>query len=115
MPFTIDEGPGARTAPVLRLSGELDSEQAPSFAAAVREQLAGSPASLVVDLTHTTYLDSRGARELAVTARLATDAGTALQVVCPRENRRLWRVFDLLGLPAAVPITEVLREPGGRP
>ena len=104
--FTIEESLGPQGSPVLRLIGHLDSAVAPSLATMVQRKLAESPESLVIDLTATTYLDSRGARELVITARAADSAGTALQVFCPRQNRRVWRVFDLLGLPAVMPVVE---------
>ena len=102
MQFDIEEGVTAAGGPLLRVRGELDSEGAPQLAAAVDRHLATDPAALVLDLTATTYLDSRGARELASSARRSAGRGTALTVVCPRENRRLWRVFDLLDLTTAV-------------
>ena len=105
MEFAIEVLASSGGGPVLRVSGELDTENAPRLRESVQEQLAAAPVTLVIDLTATTYLDSRGARELALAGRRATAAGTALRVVCPRENRRLWRVFDLLGLDSAVPIS----------
>ena len=104
MEFSIELLAPPGGGPVLRVSGELDIENAPRLGESVQQQLAAAPAALVIDLTGTTYLDSRGARELALCGRRATAAGTALSVVCPRENRRLWRVFDLLGLDSAVAI-----------
>ena len=104
MEFSIELLSPPGSGAVLRVTGELDTENAPRLGQCVEQQLALSPATLVLDLTGTTYLDSRGARELALAGRHATAAGTALRVVCPRENRRLWRVFDLLGLDSALSI-----------
>ena len=117
MLFDIEEGVTAAGGPLLRVRGELDSEGAPQLAAAVDRSLATDPAVLVLDLTATTYLDSRGARELAASARRAAGRGTALTVVCPRENRRVWRVFDLLGLPSAIDVVtdRAHLDPGSRP
>ena len=106
MEFSIELLTPPGRGPVLRVSGELDTENAPQLGHSVEQQLAAAPATLVIDLTATTYLDSRGARELALAGRRATAAGTALRVVCPRENRRLWRVFDLLGLDSAITIDD---------
>ena len=104
MEFSIEVLASPGSGPVVRVHGELDTDNAPGLGRCVEDQLAASPATLVIDLTATTYLDSRGARELALVGRRARAAGTALRVVCPRENRRLWRVFDLLGLDSAVAI-----------
>jgi anti-sigma B factor antagonist len=92
--------------PALTVRGELDIATAPRLAEAVESQLSQQPQSLVVDLTDTTFLDSSGARELARIARRAAAEGVSLQVVCPRGNRPVRLVVDLLELRAAVPIVE---------
>jgi anti-anti-sigma factor len=92
--------------PALSVRGELDIATVPELAEAVESQLSQGPRSLVVDLTGTTFLDSSGARQLAVTARRAAAAGVALQVVCPRDNRPVRLVIDLLELESLVPIVE---------
>ena len=92
--------------PALRVRGELDLATAPRLAEAAESQLSQQPRSLVVDLTDTTFLDSSGARELVRVARRAAAAGVALEVVCPRANRPVRLVVDLLELRAVVPIVE---------
>ena len=92
--------------PALTVRGELDIATAPRLAEAVESQLSQQPQSLVVDLTGTTFLDSSGARQLARVARRAAADGVALEVVCPRENRPVRLVVDLLELGAVVPIVE---------
>lgn len=92
--------------PALRVRGELDIATAPRLAEAVESQLSQQPLSLVVDLTDTTFLDSSGARQLARTARRAAADDVALEVVCPRTNRPVRLVVDLLELRAVVPIVE---------
>lgn len=92
--------------PALTVRGELDLATAPRLAEAVASQLTQQPPSLVVDLTPTTFLDSSGARELARIARRAADAGVPLEVVCPRANRPVRLVVDLLELRAVVPVVE---------
>jgi anti-anti-sigma factor len=92
--------------PVLRAVGELDLATAPTLLKAAGEELALEPASLVVDLTPTTFLDSSGARTLAQLARRAAEHGVALQVVCPRTNTAVRLVIDLLELRSVVPVVE---------
>jgi anti-sigma B factor antagonist len=92
--------------PALRVRGELDLATAPRLAEAAESQLSQQPQSLVVDLTDTTFLDSSGARELARIARRAAERSVALEVVCPRANRPVRLVVDLLELRAVVPIVE---------
>lgn len=105
MEFSVERAT-TRGRPALRVRGELDIATAPRLAEVAEHQLSQQPRSLVVDLTDTTYLDSSGARQLAVLARRAADAGVALQVVCPRDNRPVRLVVDLLELQALVPIVE---------
>ena len=92
--------------PALSVRGELDLATAPRLAAAAESLLSQQPQSLVVDLTDTTFLDSSGARELVRIARRAAERSVALEVVCPRANRPVRLVLDLLELRAVVPIVE---------
>ena len=90
--------------PALTVRGELDLETAPQFAAAVDAALAAGPRALVVDLTPTTFLDSSGARQIALTARQAIAAGVVFHVIAPRSNGPVRLTVDLLELGAFVPI-----------
>ena len=92
--------------PALTVRGELDLATAPRLVAAAESLLSQQPQSLVVDLTGTTFLDSSGARELVRIARRAAADGISLEVVCPRANRPVRLVVDLLELRALVPIVE---------
>ena len=92
--------------PALSVRGELDLATAPRLAEAAESQLSQQPQSLVVDLTGTTFLDSSGARQLVRIARRAAAEGVGLEVVCPRANRPVRLVVDLLELRAVVPIVE---------
>ncbi|MFW3171337.1 STAS domain-containing protein [Geodermatophilus sp. CPCC 206100] len=97
--------------PALSVRGELDVATAPRLTEAVESLLSQGPRALVVDLTATTFLDSSGARCLAMVARRALGADVALQVVCPRSNSPVRLVVDLLELQALVPIVESARLP----
>ena len=90
--------------PALTVRGELDLSTAPRLDTAVEEALTGSGAALVVDLTHTTFLDSSGARTLLGTARKAAAAGKRLYVLAPRSNGPVRLTIDLLDLGAYVPL-----------
>ena len=105
MQFAVHRGAG-HGRPALRVRGELDIATVPQLAASVDAELAAAPRSLVIDLTDTTGLDSSGARQLVRSARQAAAAGTALQGVCPRENRAVRLVIDLLELQRLVPVVE---------
>ena len=92
--------------PALTVRGELDIATAPRLAEAFESQLSQQPQCLVVDLTDTTFMDSSGARQLARIARRAAADGVSLEVVCPRANRPVRLVVDLLDLRALLPIVE---------
>ena len=90
--------------PALTVRGELDLSTAPVLAAAIDGELDPRPRSLVLDLTHASFMDSSGARELARTAKKASAAGVPLHVVVPPSNRPVRLPIDLLDLGAIVPI-----------
>jgi anti-sigma B factor antagonist len=99
--------------PALSVRGELDLATAPQLTDAVESLLSQQPRALVVDLTGTTFLDSSGARALASVARRAAAEDVPLQVVCPRGNRPVRLVIDLLELQAVVPIVEAAGQTEG--
>jgi len=90
--------------PALTVRGELDLSTAPVLAAAIDGELSPPPQALVLDLTHTSFMDSSGARELARTAKKAVAAGVPLHVVVPPSNGPVRLPIDLLDLGAVVPI-----------
>jgi anti-sigma B factor antagonist len=90
--------------PALTVRGELDLSTAPRLDTAVEEALKGPGSSLVVDLTHTEFLDSSGARTLLAVARKADAAGVPLFVLAPRANGPVRLTIDLLDLGAFVPL-----------
>jgi anti-anti-sigma factor len=92
--------------PVLRVNGDLDTLTTPELARTVTAELTRTPRSLVIDLSGTTFLDSSGARQLVLSSREAARGGTAVQLVCPRENTAVRLVIDLLELETIVPVVE---------
>ncbi|MGX5655003.1 STAS domain-containing protein [Geodermatophilus nigrescens] len=106
MQFAVDRA-SVNGRPGLRVRGELDIATVPRLAEGVAAELAARPRSLVIDLTDTVFMDSAGARELARAAKQSAAAGVALQVVCPRENKPVRLVIDLLELHRLVPVVEV--------
>jgi anti-sigma B factor antagonist len=91
---------------VLGIHGELDLLTAPELERAVETALAESPALLALDLTPTTFLDSSGARQVARAARSAARAGVPARVVCPKDNRTVRLVIDLLEMDTLVPVVD---------
>ena len=105
MQFAVDRA-AVHGRPVLRVRGELDVATAPVLAASVEAALAERPSDLVVDLGPTTFLDSTGCRQLAVSARRAKGEGVDVVVVCPSSNAAVRRVIDFLELGALVDVLE---------
>ena len=112
MSFVVEAGLTAGD-PVLQVTGELDELTARELADAVSDRVSASPHSLTIDLTETTFLNSSGARQLVMSSREVALSGVPLRVLCPRANRAVWRVVDLLELQSAVPITAPDEEGGG--
>jgi anti-anti-sigma factor len=100
---------------VLSVHGELDLVTAPVLEEAVTTALAGSPPRLVLDLSPTTFLDSSGARQVARAARQAGREGSAMQVICPKDNRTVRLVIDMLELRTLVPVLDNADEIGPPP
>ncbi len=89
--------------PGLTVRGELDLATAPHLEAAA-DQVLAEASEVVVDLTHTTFLDSSGARALLGLARRATAVGVVLTVLAPRSNGPVRLTIDLLDLGAYIPL-----------
>jgi anti-anti-sigma factor len=105
--FDVERTPIFDT-PVLTAIDELDLSTPPILDEAADGELHAGPASLVVDLSPTTFLDSSGARTLVQLARRAAAQGVALQVVCPRTNTPVRLVLDLLEVRSVVPVVEAV-------
>jgi anti-sigma B factor antagonist len=90
--------------PALTVRGELDIATAPELAAAVETELAAAPSALIIDLTHTVFMDSSGARELVRSARQAAAGGVNLYVLTPQRTGGVRLTIDLLDLGSVVPI-----------
>jgi anti-anti-sigma factor len=92
--------------PALTVRGELDLATAPQLAAAVEAQLSSAPRAFLIDLRHTRFLDSSGARGLVRAAKQAAAAGIEMHVICPRSNSPVRLTIDLLELERIVLIVE---------
>jgi len=83
-------------AAVVAVGGEVDVYSAPTL----KEQFVGlvraGSATLVVDLTGVTFLDSTGLGALVEARALTGDAGGSLSIVCTHE--RILKLFTITGL-----------------
>jgi anti-sigma B factor antagonist len=93
---------------VLQVIGELDIATAPRLHEAVDGVLGDGVRAVAIDLTRTSFLDSSGLRVLGQAANRLPEAGVAVAVVCPSENRGVLRVIELVGLDYALPLVGAL-------
>ena len=91
---------------VVRVDGELDIATAPALVEALERLVERDDRRIVVDLTGCGFLDSRGSRALALTARDAD--GPQIGVVCPPENRAVRRVLELVGIADLLKVHDTL-------
>ncbi len=94
----------------LTVRGELDLSTTPQLEEAADEAFAGPDAELVIDLTHTTFLGSSGARTLLGLTRRARSAGVRFHVLAPHSNGPVRLTIDLLDLGAFVPLVSSASE-----
>jgi anti-sigma B factor antagonist len=71
---------------VVRVAGELDLAAVPQIRAAFAAVEVEDPASIALELTEVTHLDSTGLRVLLESARRATGDGRRFIVVAPPEG-----------------------------
>lgn len=81
--------------PVVSTPDELDLLHAEGLAAALRSQL-GEHATVIVDLTQTSFCDSSGISSLVEGARLAADGGREMRIAVSAEQ--VLRIFELTGV-----------------
>ena len=93
--------------PVARVTGEIDTSNAENVLRVLLGAVSNQAAGLIVDLTHTTYLDSSGVHILFAAAERLEARQLALRVVVPSDSMIL-DVFKVTGLAAAVPVDETV-------
>ena len=81
---------------LVEIVGEVDMITAPTLSRAIESPPDGT-ASVVIDLSEVTFLDSSGLNALVQARRLLSDLGVGLQVVVPPEGT-IRRVFEITQL-----------------
>jgi len=87
---------GLDAAAILTVRGDLDMYTVPEFQERLAELAETERDGLVVDLTETTFVDTRACRALLRAARRLRDQGAMLVVV--NQDPEVRRVFDVMGL-----------------
>jgi anti-anti-sigma factor len=107
-PFELAVSSAEGAVRVVSLKGELDFDEAPTFARTLDELRADGARDLVVDLAELTFIDSSGISVLVSTARAAASDGGMLVVASPASHVR--RVFEIVNLSELMPVEVGLDE-----
>lgn len=93
---------------VVGVEGELDISTVRGLREAVEKVLTEPPSSVYLDLTPTTFIDSRGCREIVAAVKACELAGVGVALVVPPDNRHVRRVIDLVQVGVLVPLLDAL-------
>jgi anti-anti-sigma factor len=91
---------------VVALRGELDFDEAPTFARVLDELRTDGARKVVVDLSELTFIDSSGISVLVTAARAASAERGTLVIASPSAHVR--RVFDIVKLSELMAIEDGL-------
>ncbi|MFL5871379.1 MAG: STAS domain-containing protein [Solirubrobacterales bacterium] len=83
--------------PVARITGEIDASNAEEIGRRIRDSVTNQALGLIVDLSHTTYIDSAGIRLLFDLAGRLERRGLELHLVTA-EPSQVAEVLDLVSL-----------------
>ena len=96
---------------VMVAGGELDFAASPQLKDRLTERIEAGTRRLILDLSGATFVDSTAIGALAsVAARLNELGGGMLLVVCPDENRRVLRIFEIAGIESLIAVHRSLAE-----
>ena len=88
---------------VLVAGGEIDYSASPQLSARLTERIDEGITRVVLDLSTVTFIDSTAIGALVAAAtRLQEQGGGTLAVVCPEENRRVLRIFEIAGVDSVI-------------
>lgn len=100
--FIIREERVDREVSVVLVDGYLDFDAAPALKESVVNQIDEGSRHLVIDLTHTEFIDSTAIGVLVGALKRVQEVGGSLSVVCTNENIR--DIFALVGLDDMLPL-----------
>jgi anti-sigma B factor antagonist len=96
---------------VMVAGGELDFAASPQLKDRLTERIEAGTRRLILDLSGATFVDSTAIGALAsVATRLNELGGGMLLVVCPDENRRVLRIFEIAGIESLIAVHRSLAE-----
>jgi len=94
---------------IARISGEIDISNAQEVSESIGKAVPNGIPALVVDLTHTTYLDSAGVKLLFQLAERFRARRRKLRLVVPHESP-IRAVLELTDLTSMVPLEDHLND-----
>jgi anti-anti-sigma factor len=94
---------------LVRVHGEIDISNARDLAEAIEHAVSNGSRGIVLDLSHTRYLDSAAVELLFRLAARLEARRLELKVVVPADSP-IRAVLELTGLPRAVPLQERLED-----
>ena len=99
--FEISDG-GEGTKPIVSISGDLDMANIPAVARHLEDRLGGEPATLVLDLTGVTFMDSSGLRLLIELDERSRQEAWSLSLI-PSDHEPANTVLRMTGADEALP------------
>ena len=101
------------TCAVVAVTGELDIATAPALVTALDQALDSDRNSIVVNMLHTTFVDSTGLTTLFRAHKRVESTGSgSFSIVCGADNLEVRRVVDLMGFDEVFTIHETLAAAG---
>jgi anti-sigma B factor antagonist len=90
---------------LLVAGGELDFGASPHIRERLADQVNSGMRRLVLDVSTVTFIDSTAIGVLVGAAvRLQETGGGSLAVVCPEENERVLRIFEIAGVDSLISV-----------
>ena len=102
MNFSVNTEPVDDAVCVIDLKGEVDLYTAPEFKKHLLAQIEQGIANIVVDFTHTTFIDSTTLGVLVGGVKRLRPVGGQLILVC--NDRNITKIFEITGLHRVFPI-----------
>lgn len=100
---TVDGAQHGNDVVVLVAGGEIDYSASPQLSERLSERIDSGITRVVLDLSTVTFIDSTAIGALVSAAtRLRELGGGTLAVVCPEENRRIVRIFEIAGVDSVI-------------
>jgi anti-sigma B factor antagonist len=111
----VEESSRDGTVVVMVAGGELDFAASPQLRDRLTERIDAGTRRLILDLSGATFVDSTAIGALVSVAALLNELdGGVLVVVCPDENRRVLRIFEIAGIESLIAVhrsrAEAMRE-----